>query len=600
MTIAFTCPNCLTDLRLQDRHAGECVKCPRCHGLMVVPDVDESATGDDMAPAASQQSAAAQPPFDDWQAHLRPTRGAATETPGQKPRQPETTPEGRVKFFCGSCGTKMSAAIASAGRLVTCPSCHTQQRIPAGQQRYADTASARLDQTPPHSLDRRALGGSSDSLIDALDNVDLAEARAPAASPFLTGQTNVASRRNRPPHWLLTWSTALVAAGTLLGLLLVWVAMSAPALYRDHVRPYFDKHLAPAIGGDRGREMMRLAEELIEETEKLTQTLRQVHDVESARAQMPAYIELLLHATDLEQKFTELHDQAAGALLPQTFAGLSERMRQKAAELKQESMRCGTIPGVPAIIANALAEVLTRDRTGKLGEALKKTADGRALLAAVEQSKQLGPQNAPPAPVAPPQPVAPVEQHGAAPVPRASDISSAPSALPQALPPQEPAATLSGEAGNTPENRASHDSRAFQHVALLNHLASLQSQLLDRSRLIVDAESLQKKGSSWTTMARMWQGREAEVQNLAGQEFVGEQANRYLQAKETTDRQRAQLAAEFNRLDKLGLLAKLNAQLVKHGGTAVGSGSMATDGENGVRKPSKRASPRALKRVTPQ
>ncbi len=611
MTIAFTCPNCLTDLRLDDSHAGECVKCPRCHGLMVVPDVeDELAEDDHVAPAAPQKPATPEPPVDDWQRHLSSLRGATTGTPGRGLPQPETAPADRVKFFCSNCGAKMSAAVAAAGRQVTCPKCRSRERIPGGREVSCDTASARADETPAHALpahfvgDPCAMRGNSDSLIDALDDVDLAEARAPVASPFLTGRAGVAPRHERPRHWVLSWSTVLVAAGTLFGLLLVWGAVSAPALYRDHVRPYFDKHIAGAFSGDPTRQLMRLAEEMLDVTDRLTQALRQVHDTDSARRVMPAYIEDLLRLGELEHSVTELRSKITHEPPKEEFDALSARMRQQQTQLKLESVRCGRIPGVSLIMANAISEAVSRDTTGKLAESLKKTPGGRAILALTGQSaEQKNGPGAPPASQTPPRPVAPAQQQSTAGVQRGLEIghgtSSGPAAVPHAPPVHQPATPPSDANADATDGQVSQNSAdARKHVALLNHLEMLQNTLLDGSREIVDAASLQKKALGWAGMARSWQVHEATIQNLAGQEFVGDDANRYLQAKETTDRQRSQLLAEFDRLEKQGFLPKLNAQLVRMGGKAVGSGSVAPDDENSVRKPSKRAAPRALKRVT--
>jgi hypothetical protein len=593
MTIAFTCPNCLTDLRLNDRYAGECVNCPRCHGLMVVPDVVANEVVDDLAASATRpEPDRNHPPVDDWQAHLRPPAVASTGTPGTKPVTPSAD---RVKFLCLCCGTKMSAATSAVGRHVTCPTCKTRQQIPG--VRNGDTTHARADETPTQSLtapyltgNPRAMVTDSDSLIDALDDVELAEARAPVASPFLTGYTTVAPRRERSPSWLFSWSTILAALGTLLGLLLVWVAMSAPALYRDHVQPYFEKQTANVTRPDPTRQLMQEAEALIGDREKATSILREIHDVESAQRIVPAFMQMLLRMSEIELSTDELGRKLTAnpprGESREQLARLNARAIEELAAMRQELSRCATIPGVSHVLADAMSAAVSHNPNGAITEILQKTPQGREFAAAAKRSSQQ--PNEPSAPVSPPDAITP--------------RTTLPSPRTTIVPPEHDSATAEVAVSNTHEDQPAPSpaeaARAGQLIASLLHLSALQTILLERSQEITDLSSLKMKALAWAGAAHMWQRQEATVEKMAGQEFVGDDAQRYADIKETTDRQRGQLIAEFDRLEKLGALPQLNARLVRHGGNALGSGSIAVDDDSGSKKPLKRPSPRALKRVT--
>ena len=338
MAIAFTCPNCLADLKLKDRYAGECVKCPRCKSLMVVPDVEHAPD----AEASSAPEPSWQPSEDDWLAHLPPRKGEPPKGTSKPARAVEVgpAPSDRVKFLCTSCGTKMSAATNAAGRSVTCPTCKSKQSIPGSPNVYSDTTSAAMDQTPsrpmmPPSLPPRALASASDSLTDELDDVSLAELKAPVASPYLTGTLPGGAAAEGSRNWLLSWSTLFVAGGTLLGLLLAWVLVSAPTLYRDHVRPYLDKHVAPALGHDPARRMMRIGDELVTAGDSMTQTLRQIDSVESARRVMPQFIDGLLRISELEQEFKELQGKLTNAPPKEQMDALNARHGRIAAGVRR-------------------------------------------------------------------------------------------------------------------------------------------------------------------------------------------------------------------------------------------------------------------------
>ena len=272
-------------------------------------------------------------------------------------------------------------------------------------------------------------------------------------------------------------------------------------------------------------------------------------------------------------------------------------------------MRSAKIPGVPLVMAQTLTDTVNRDATGKVAETLRKTPQGKMLLASSERVSALGDQQAGGAAGA----------AGGPPIPQAPPV---PQAMPQALPrggsfgqPSAPALALPGEVSQsrmttTGNATAAADDAApagpaqdpadvcarRQHIAALFHVTALQKNVIDQSQKIVDAASLAKNANLWASTAKMWQSREDALEDVAGLEFTGDDAARYLETKETSDRQRAQIFAEFERLEKLGLLPKLNGQLVKQGGKAVGTSGNVADDDQG--KPAKRSRPPpALKRV---
>ena len=76
----------------------------------------------------------------------------------------------------------------------------------------------------------------------------------------------------------------------------------------------------------------------------------------------------------------------------------------------------------------------------------------------------------------------------------------------------------------------------------------------------------------------------------------GDLANRYMQAKETVDRQPPSSWRNSIAWRESGV-AKTQCRLIRLGGKAVGSGSAADEDDDAAKKPDKRAAPRALKRV---
>lgn len=54
MSITFSCPNCLKQLRARDGEAGKAVQCPKCRGALRIPILPVVAGTQPLAPVADQ------------------------------------------------------------------------------------------------------------------------------------------------------------------------------------------------------------------------------------------------------------------------------------------------------------------------------------------------------------------------------------------------------------------------------------------------------------------------------------------------------------------------------------------------------------------
>ena len=451
----------------------------------------------------------------------------------------------------------------------------------------------------PPALPPQALAGGSDDLTDDLDNVSLAELKAPVASAYLTGTLPGARAARGAPHWLWSWSTLFVAGGTVLGLLFAWGVVSAPTLYREHVRPYFEKHVASAFGQDPARQLVRIFNDLINVGDSMAQTLRQINNVESARRVMPQYIEVVMRLGKLEDEAETLKDATGRGPRKAEMDTLKARLSKSQEAVKAEMARCTKIPGVGVVLAQALSDAAHRD--ARLAETLKKTPQGRMLLASSEAAS--GDQQGTAAASGPPLPQAP-------PVPQAAPRNAFPATVPPPVAMPRPGAPTTGNTGlaptdatgdatpGEPAQSASDAAQARQYINALFHITALQKNLIDRSEKIIDNASLAKHASLWASATVTWQSRQEALTDIAGLDFRRRRRkSRYLETKETSDRQQAQIDAEFSRLEKLGLLPKLNVQLVKQGGKAVGSAGTIADDDDDRPGRVKRPAPPALRRV---
>ncbi|HEY4308644.1 MAG TPA: hypothetical protein VGN12_04245 [Pirellulales bacterium] len=605
MAIAFTCPNCLADLKLKDQYAGECVNCPRCKVLMVVPDIADEEEEDEPRPPDEESY---QPSEDEWLAHLAQHGKEEPAPEAKKESAPAVDvgkdPAEKIRFFCKSCGTKMSAAPGHAGRRVTCPQCHAKQRIPGGPDLFGDTSQATADHTATRPITRPdgVKVGSSESLFDALDDVTLHAGRP--LSPYSQAAHEEWERRSalREPHWLKSWSTVWVAAGTAGGLMLAWVLMAAPSFFRDHIQPYFDKHVAPAIGMKEEKptqQFKEVSEQAIAACDALVKDLRRITDVHAAKATMPQYITDLTQMFTLQNSVETLRGRMGNAQSADEFQKLQARMRDSQDWLDVEMKRCSKISGVPRVMADALTEAIKHDATGQIATTLKQSALGRSLLAWVPDLKI--PDNY--KPDAPPEPLAPPTD----PVPRAAGriafptVETTPSAETSTMTVEnataEPAPVVDKSAPVEGFDDSPEVVKAREAVALLEKYVGIQEKLIDVSARIEDQKSAAQNAVPWIAAVKNWQAMENIHDELAGQEFGTVEAAKYTAAKERSDLQSKQIVAEFERLEEIELLPVLNKRLVKQKGKAVGSAEAMAEANDPDSKPIRSSAPAALKRV---
>ncbi len=132
-----TCPHCKRNLNVPEKHAGQAVKCPACHGAFQVPPPKPV--------ALSLESVILDPP------------------PLPVPEPIAVADESlKIRFNCPSCNRPLSVPAGMAGTKVACPKCNHFLTVPP-PQRILESIPVADDDAPEEEADPLAFLSNPDS-----------------------------------------------------------------------------------------------------------------------------------------------------------------------------------------------------------------------------------------------------------------------------------------------------------------------------------------------------------------------------------------------------------------------------------------------------
>jgi DNA-directed RNA polymerase subunit RPC12/RpoP len=153
--IKFLCIKCSQELKIEDKHSGKRVKCPKCGNIDVVPDISDKIKFN-CENCGHKISA---PKIYTGKKGKCPKCKTVIVIPGAESlnavdsqtgavRQEPSKSTGIVRFQCPMCDEDMQAPESSRGKILECPNCGSYAKVPGEENHSKDYIEQPQEQEP--------------------------------------------------------------------------------------------------------------------------------------------------------------------------------------------------------------------------------------------------------------------------------------------------------------------------------------------------------------------------------------------------------------------------------------------------------------------
>jgi hypothetical protein len=460
MAIEFQCPHCQGTLKLKDKFAGQRGSCKHCGGEILVPsaaaadDLDLSFL-DDAPPPVPAARPVIRPAStlngrstDGLSSNDAPKNGALANGHSNGPPRsrapaaaaPAEADADLVRFYCDQCGRRVKVTPSAAGRLVACPRCAQQLRVPGAPAARPPSAPAPRTAGRPLAAapqmdglellpepDGLELLPETNGLMDALDDTI---ALAPAAAPLkpLPAPRPMASpakrRKNEQSFWQ---SPAMQAGGGALTTLLVMAGI-AFKVYRRVVVPVMNDAAAktpvaqndlslppyvnpgppapatvnngaapaaapmPAVnstpaGGSTPETAAMIAEaqSVLSTLERNLQLARQMTDAASAQRLAGDWALQYVDAIDAGERLGRFTGRVVSSGDKQAYESIGRNCENQLKQLDSHIVHLAGLPDVRPILADALDQAIAARPTSAVARELQKQGQSSSGMAGLSR-----------------------------------------------------------------------------------------------------------------------------------------------------------------------------------------------------------------------